>query len=102
MIGEGKYGKLEVTAVDSLKMGAVRYCPTGADHLSLLLAMHANVYSCEELLRRTLKAWEDPAARLNRAMAQFDFIIRCGGLGIAREAFACVLRGEAANAARKE
>ena len=94
---KGKYGELAVEAgqlaTNSDKMHAVLYRPHGSEHW-MALAMHANIYSCEGLALRMLKAWDEPEVRFVRAVEQFDFILRCGGLAIAREMFLRILRGQ--------
>ena len=73
----------------------------------MALAMHANGYSCHELAKRMIHAWADPTPeKQQRALDQFDYILRCGGLGMQRaaiESIACdVPQPDAADAADAE
>jgi hypothetical protein len=45
-----------------------------------LLACHPNGHSCKELGQRILAAWEGKGDSA-RAVEQYDFVLRCGGLG---------------------
>lgn len=59
---------------------------------NLLLATHSNGFSCHALAERILAAWEgkrEPAY----ALEQFDYILRCGGLGKDRETIEHIARG---------
>lgn len=56
------------------------------------LAQHANGYSCRNLAVRLVDVWagkREPAY----ALAQFDYILNCGGLGKSRESFSYIATG---------
>lgn len=56
------------------------------------IAQHSNGYSCHNLAVRLIEVWagkREPAY----ALAQFDYIIACGGLGKARESIAHIAEG---------
>ena len=44
-----------------------------------LLVTHPNGFSCDELGKRIIDVW-NKKGDVNRAMAQFDYILDCGGL----------------------
>lgn len=50
-----------------------------------ILAMHPNGYSCRNLAERIIEVWEGRRAEAY-ALEQFDYILRCGGLGPQRGA----------------
>lgn len=52
----------------------------------LLVASHANGYSCASLAERVLLVWEGKREPLH-ALEQFDYIMACGGAGCARARF---------------
>lgn len=56
-----------------------------------LIATHPNGYSCHSLAERTLAVWEG-ARDEAYAMAQFDYILSCGGLGRARTAIEYIVQ----------
>jgi hypothetical protein len=58
-----------------------------------LLACHPNGHSCKGLAQRILSAWEGKGDGA-RAVDQFDFILRCGGLGRSLETILAVIRGQ--------
>lgn len=46
------------------------------------VASHPNGFSCDVLAKRILRAWETGAPEDQKhAMAQFDYILDCGGTG---------------------
>lgn len=49
----------------------------------MLIATHANGYSCDELAKRLIAAWE--SGDTERALAQFDYVLACGGMGMSRD-----------------
>ncbi len=59
---------------------------------SLLLAQHANGYSCNALAERILSAWRGERD-VAYAMEQFDYILACGGKGLPRAAIENIARG---------
>lgn len=62
---------------------------------SSMIASHPNGYSCHNLAQRILAAWSNPTeAMIDRALAQFDYILSCGGLGIVRGAMEYWIRPE--------
>jgi hypothetical protein len=57
-----------------------------------VLAIHPNGYSCHSLAERILSAWSS-AGSVSIVMEQFDYILRCGGLGRERSSIECIARG---------
>lgn len=56
------------------------------------LAQHSNGYSCHNLAVRLIEVWagkREPAY----ALAQFDYILACGGLGTARGSIVHIAAG---------
>ena len=82
----GKFGTFETRPLPDLDTHGLFFARVAGEFagLPMLIAMHPNGYSCDELAKRILAAWEggDQA----RALAQFDYILQCGGLGSSRDA----------------
>ena len=57
-----------------------------------LLAMHPNGYSCHNLAERILAVWAG-SRKEEYALAQFDYILTCGGLGANRGSIEFIARG---------
>lgn len=57
-----------------------------------LLAMHPNGYSCHSLAERILAAWRKERT-VAYVLEQFDYILRCGGLGKSRDTIEYIARG---------
>lgn len=57
----------------------------------VLIIAHPNGYSCDELAKRIVKAWN--SGDRDRAMAQFDYILTCGGKGLERDIIEGILEG---------
>lgn len=82
----GAHGKLQVRPLPELDTFGLFLDDT------VLLVTHPNGYSCHELATRMVAAWKD-ASTLYRAMAQFDYILSCGGLGKQRESIEFIAQG---------
>lgn len=95
----GKHGQLQVRALpDADTFGLFYLANPVEDRLELkrgwtLLACHPNGHSCKELANRILAAWAGKGDGA-RAVDQFDFILRCGGLGRSLETILHVIRGQ--------
>jgi hypothetical protein len=98
-IMSGKFGQLQVRALPETDTFGLFYLANElADRPALirgwtLLARHPNGHSCKELALRILAAWEGKGDGA-RAVDQFDFILRCGGLGRSLETILAVIRGQ--------
>jgi hypothetical protein len=57
-----------------------------------VLAKKSNGYSCHALAERILLAWRGERD-VAYAMAQFDYILECGGSGLPRDAIEHIVRG---------
>jgi hypothetical protein len=57
-----------------------------------LLATHSNGYSCHNLAERILAAWRGERT-VAYAMEQFDYILKCGGLGRMRDSIEYIANG---------
>lgn len=57
-----------------------------------LLAVHNNGFSCHCLGERIIAAWEGKAPA-SKALEQFDYILRCGGLGKSRDSILWIAEG---------
>lgn len=86
---EGKHGTLQVRAVESLDTHALFLKRDAGESV---IAMHPNGYSCHALANRLLAAWEG-TGHYNLAMDQFDYILRCGGLGKSIESMLFIAEG---------
>ena len=95
----GKHGQLQVRALpDADTFGLFYLANPAEDRPELkrgwtLLACHPNGHSCKELANRILAAWAGKGDGA-RAIDQFDFILRCGGLGRSLETILHVIRGQ--------
>lgn len=61
-----------------------------ADTEFILIAAHPNGFSCDELGKRIIDVW-NKKGDVNRAMAQFDYILDCGGLGMKRSSMEAII-----------
>lgn len=82
----GAYGTLQVRALPERDTHSLYFNET------LCLASHPNGYSCHALAERILAVWRGDWT-VAHAMAQFDYIIACGGEGEAREVVERIVRG---------
>ena len=95
----GKHGKLQVRALPETDTFGLFYMANELEDRPdlvrgwTLLACHPNGHSCKELAQRILSAWEGKGDSA-RAVDQFDFILRCGGLGRSLETILAVIRGQ--------
>lgn len=72
----------------------VKLLPNGDHELYLgtnLIAIHNNGFSCYSLAKRIVDAWNGVRTP-EHALEQFDYILRCGGLGIARSTVEWIIR----------
>lgn len=92
---EGKFGTFETRPMLDADSHGLFYARNYGDYAGsfILIAMHPNGYSCDNLAMRILAAWEDESA-VNRAIEQFDYILVCGGLGQSRESVLALINGE--------
>ena len=92
----GKHGQLQVRALPDADTFGLFYLANPADGMTrgwTLLACHPNGHSCKELANRILAAWAGTGDGA-RAVDQFDFILRCGGLGRSLETILHIIRGQ--------
>jgi len=95
----GKFGRLQVRAIPEADTFALFYLANPLEDRPELirgwtmLACHPNGHSCKELAVRILAAWEGKGDG-GRAVEQFDFILRCGGLGRSLETVLAVISGQ--------
>ena len=95
----GKHGQLQVRALPDADTFGLFYLANPNEDRPLLvrgwsiLACHPNGHSCKELARRILATWAGKGDGA-RAVEQFDFILRCGGLGRSLETILAVIRGQ--------
>lgn len=55
-----------------------------------MLVSHPNGFSCDELGKRIIDVW-NKKGNVDRAMAQFDYILDCGGLGVKRSSVEAII-----------
>ena len=92
----GKHGQLQIKALPDADTFGLFYQPKPENDQPrgwTLLACHPNGHSCKELANRILAAWAGKGDGA-RAIEQFDFILRCGGLGQSLETILHVIRGQ--------
>jgi hypothetical protein len=82
----GEHGTLQVRPLPELDTYGLFFNETS------LLAMHPNGYSCHGLAERILAAWNGERS-VDYAMAQFDYILDCGGAGKKRDSIEFIARG---------
>jgi hypothetical protein len=82
----GRHGTFRVRPMPELDTYGLVYNET------TVLAMHSNGYACHSLAKRILTVWEGEMD-ISYAMAQFDHVMRCGGLGLQRSAIEYYARG---------
>jgi hypothetical protein len=77
----GKFGSFETKRLESLDTHGLYF--TGGGMTEYLVATHGNGFSCDELAKRIIAGWisGDSAS----ALRQFDYILACGGMGVARD-----------------
>ena len=94
----GKHGRLQVRALPEADTFALFYLANELEDRPELvrgwtmLATHPNGHSCKELATRILAAWSGSDGA--RAVEQYDYILRCGGLGRSLETILAVIRGQ--------
>lgn len=81
----GKHGTFQVRLIAGLDDHGLFFGES-------LIAIHNNGYSCHNLAERIIAAWENKGS-VARAMEQFDYILRCGGLGKSRESVEWIASG---------
>ncbi len=86
----GEHGDFETRPLPDLDTHGLFYAPRG--HTFRLIAMHPNGYSCDELAKRILDAWE--SGKPERALQQADYILKCGGLSIDLDAMRRLAQGD--------
>lgn len=82
----GQHGTFQVRALAELDTHGL-FCD------ARLIATHPNGYSCHELAKRVLSVWRGEQD-VAYAMAQFDYLLDCGGLGMLRSHVERIARGE--------
>ena len=83
---EGPHGALQVRPLPELDTYGLFFGD------GLLLATHPNGYSCHALAERILAAWSG-VRDVAYVLAQFDYILACGGLGRQRDSIEHIARG---------
>lgn len=97
----GHHGVFEVRALPDLDTHGLFYkrgnVPEGqlvAMHDACLIAMHSNGHSCKELGKRIAASWMfSNSGTREHALAQFDYILACGGMGMSRTAMEHIVAG---------
>jgi hypothetical protein len=92
---ESTLGDLQVRVLESADTHALFYRAIGAETFRMI-ASHPNGFSCAELADRMIHAWTMPLteSRCARVLAQFDYILDCGGLCMKRSAFEELVRAD--------
>jgi hypothetical protein len=94
----GKHGQLQVKPLPEADTFALFYLANALEDRPELvrgwtmLCCHPNGHSCKELAARILATWSGSDGA--RAVEQYDFILRCGGLGRSLETILAVIRGQ--------
>ncbi|OWZ90417.1 hypothetical protein B9J07_27920 [Sinorhizobium sp. LM21] len=80
-IKQGKHGNFQTRALPELDTHGL-FFDSGDGHGFQLIASHPNGFSCDELAKRIIDAWEKNNAWTSaKAITQFDYILDCGGIG---------------------
>lgn len=89
----GLHGTFETRPLPDLDTHGLFYARNKGEFAGvfILIAMHPNGYSCDELAKRAIEAWESKATF--RAMRQFEYILACGGIGQSAERMRFILEG---------
>ncbi|TDF23826.1 hypothetical protein EZI45_23900 [Delftia tsuruhatensis] len=87
----GKHGTLTVSPVPKLDTYVLEFQAEGSEH-RLKIAMHPNGYTCHAVATRILGAWEGRCG-LAHVMKQFDYVLACGGMGLARGSVEFIAKG---------
>lgn len=83
---EGVFGRFETRVLEKEDTHVLLFFPKGID-TPVTVAKNSNGYSCDELAKRVIKAWETRGqADIAAAFAQRDFMCR-GNRGMSLEAF---------------
>lgn len=88
----GKHGRLQVRPVPDANTFGLFYLSSKPESTWAVLTCHPNGHSCLELGKRILTAWEGKDSA--RAVAQYSFIERCGGLVRNLETILNVIHGQ--------
>lgn len=90
----GAHGDFETRPLPDLDTHGLFYARNSGDYAGqfILVAMHPNGYSCDELAKRILAAWE--SGKPERALQQADYILKCGGLSKDTETMRRLAQGD--------
>ncbi len=90
----GAHGTFETRPLAELDTHGLFYARATGEFAGrfILIASHPNGYTCDELARRIIAAWN--GGPVERALQQFDFALDCGGTGKRRETIEQITRGE--------
>lgn len=87
----GKHGTFLVRPVPDLDTYVLEFESTDGKYKPTLV-MHPNGYTCHGVAERILKAWAGER-EIDYVMRQFDHVLACGGLGIARGSIEHIVKG---------
>lgn len=89
----GLFGTFETRPLPELETHGLFYARAAGEFAGrfTLIAMHANGHSCDELAKRLIAAWDSGDAK--PAIEQFQYLLRCGGLGRSVVAIAALAAG---------
>lgn len=93
---EGVHGVFEVRPLPELDTHGLFYARKNGEHAGtfMLIAMHPNGHSCKVLGQRIAASWQFPnSGTREHAMAQFDYLLACGGMGMSRTAMELIVAG---------
>lgn len=79
----GKFGAFQTRPMPELDTHGLFYARNTGDFADkfILVAMHSNGHSCNELAKRIIEAWKTgKSEKIDRAMEQAQYILDCGGL----------------------
>ncbi len=97
----GKHGTFTVVALHEIEEHALFYrSATHTHHVKqpdtwpgIMIATHANGFSCSNLADRIMSVWEGQRDS-DYAIAQFRYILDCGGLGKKESTIDAIIMGE--------
>ena len=89
---QGLHGTFQVRPLPELDTHALFFTSKKGTGGSIMLATHANGYSCRNLAERLVAVWEG-TKDVSYAMEQFDYILQCGGLGKHRASIEFIAQG---------
>lgn len=93
-VKSGKFGSFTTKALPDLDTHGLFWARNYGEYAGyeMLIAMHPNGYSCDELAKRIIAAWD--TGDTARAFDQVNYILDCGGMAQSPTRMESIIKGE--------